>query len=308
MKVMLATAGTDLATDPLKVIELLEAQDPAWCYEIKWDGVRCVSRIEDGEVLLTNRNGVDITGRYPEVALELRDGFPTGDWTLDGELVAFRDGRPSFELLSRRDRLKSPDKIKEALRVVPVTYVLFDCMEADGVDLRKHVLEARRLLLDQAFRELSVSTKLQISATGDPHVMWEFVQANGLEGLVAKNRFSVYVNGRSGSWIKIKRGETGLFLATAYEAGKGKYEGALGALYISELQGDQLVPVGKVGTGFTDTQRVDLRALFDDGATKRLLIRASYMERTSTGQLRFPAFKGVVNDMTITEYLNGGAA
>src|SRR5258705_6824083 len=41
--------------------------DPNWLFEIKWDGVRALARIENGALALRSRNSIDITNRYPEL-------------------------------------------------------------------------------------------------------------------------------------------------------------------------------------------------------------------------------------------------
>src|SRR2546421_12805757 len=73
--------------------------DPNWLFEIKWDGVRALARIENGGLTLRSRNSIEITKRYPELA-SLPDALAARQAILDGEIVALNDqGHSDFELL-----------------------------------------------------------------------------------------------------------------------------------------------------------------------------------------------------------------
>src|SRR3954454_14472144 len=76
--------------------------DPDWIFERKLDGVRCGAFREGGEVTLLSRNNLDLGGRYPEGVEAL--SVPGPDLVVDGEVVAFRRGRTSFEALQQRGR------------------------------------------------------------------------------------------------------------------------------------------------------------------------------------------------------------
>ena len=84
----------------LAVPGALPGDDAGWAYEMKWDGVRALAFIDDGELRLASRTGRDITVAYPELsALGPAAGAKP---PLDGEVVAFDDGRPSFAQLQQR--------------------------------------------------------------------------------------------------------------------------------------------------------------------------------------------------------------
>lgn len=277
--------------------QAFEQFDDDWTWELKWDGVRCIVRVEDGVATLMNRNGTDITARYFDVAGQFERGYPNGRWVFDGEIVAFEDGKPSFPLLQRRDRLTNLEKIAAAAETIPVTFLMFDCLEHDGANVRPLLLEARRVLLEEAFKELPLDTELRLGLQFPrPERVWEFVEDLGLEGLVAKHRFSVYVPGRSSMWIKVKRNLESSFIVTNYQDGKGKHEGKVGALYISAFRNGKLCTFGKVGTGLTDVQREEIRNHMASGGPP-LIVDVEYLEVTKEGSLRFPSFKGVRSDL-----------
>ncbi len=106
----------------------------AWSAEMKWDGVRALSFIESGRLRLTSRTGKDITATYPEVA-GLGHAVGHKQALLDGEIVAFVDGRPSFEALQPRMHVSSPAQAQRLAQQTPVTYLVFDVLQLDGRSL-----------------------------------------------------------------------------------------------------------------------------------------------------------------------------
>src|ERR1700733_15989140 len=77
-----------------------------WAVEMKWDGVRALAFIENGRLRLVSRTGKDIRATYPDLAA--LGGAGTGAQALlDGEIVAFTDGRPDFEALQPRMHVSS---------------------------------------------------------------------------------------------------------------------------------------------------------------------------------------------------------
>ena len=110
----------------------LPRDDAAHGYEIKWDGVRAIARVDAGHLTLAGRNGSDFSGRYPEIRA-LADDQGSRRMVLDGEVVAFDpDGRPSFERLQSRMHLGSDSAVRRRLRDIPVTYVVFDVLWLQG--------------------------------------------------------------------------------------------------------------------------------------------------------------------------------
>src|SRR2546429_6666365 len=84
--------------------------DPNWLFEIKWDGVRALARIENGDLTLRSRNSIDITPRYPEMA-SLPTALAARDAILDGEIVALdAPGRRDFERLQERMYVRSASR------------------------------------------------------------------------------------------------------------------------------------------------------------------------------------------------------
>lgn len=293
---------------PTEYIDQVSRQN-GWTFDIKWDGVRCLAYCEgNAGVTLQNRNGVDITHRYPDIALML--GAVTADYgriVLDGEIVVFaEDGKPDFSLIAKRDRVGSKEKAEQAMLTLPATFIAFDLLDFNGTDLKGVTYEARRAMLEVHFSDASSSPHMfTLSPTSDNgQAMWNLVQRLGIEGLIAKRNDGLYVPYRSADWIKVKDTRRISCIVTGTQDGTGSKEGMVGALLLGLIGDDStLVDVGKVGTGFTDDDRRKLQRYFDDlpeysphemGA---LVVEVEYLNLTNDGKLRFPSFKGLRSDV-----------
>ena len=292
---MLAMPHSHLGATAEEALEVAKGS----LFEVKWDGVRCLAHVHDGGVILRNRRHVDITDRYPDVARALVEALPEGTHTFDGEIVAFgEDGLPSFDLLARRDRLTKPEKIRATMAKIPACFILFDVLMDRGQDLRPVPLIGRRVVLDDISTTLDTSPHLRIGpATYDGPTIWKFVSDRKMEGLIAKAIDAPYTAGRSGAWVKLKLSSTSSLIVTGYEEGSGRAEGMVGALYLSDSAGVQR---GKVGTGFSQQDRKDLKAALDNmrPEDEPMIVEVEYASVTKDGALRFPSFKGVRQDQT----------
>lgn len=234
---------------------------PGFAYEFKWDGYRAVMRVApDGTTLLTSRNGIDFTSRYPELAGVARDALGGRAAVLDGEIVALDErGRPDFELLQHR---------RTGTR--PVSYFAFDLLQLDDTSLLTESYDDRRaqltrippagpLVITPAYRQADLS---DLGLT--PHSLLDVAADTGLEGLVIKSRSSRYHPGRrSPEWLKHPLIRTQEVIVGGWRAGHGRRAGTVGALLLGahdRATGD-LLYVGDVGTGFTDEALRELQEL-----------------------------------------------
>jgi bifunctional non-homologous end joining protein LigD len=292
--------------------------DPAWLFEIKYDGVRVLASRRGDRVELYGRSGQDTTSRYPEVVRALR-ALPVESFVIDGEIVALDDaGRPSFQRLQPRMALTDPRESERMAAQRPAIGVFFDCLMLDDRDLRKLPLVARK----ECLRLLVPS--LGAVRYGD-HVMeegkafFELASEQRLEGMVAKRARSVYSGARTRDWIKIKCQRRQEFVIGGYTDPQGS-RGHFGALHLGVYDGPasapRLVYVSKVGTGFDDAR---LRAILDklqplaratppfDAGTiptgrghhwvePRLVAEVRFTDWTEDGGLRHPTFIGLRDD------------
>src|SRR5664279_1048086 len=135
MRPMLASAGTVIPGGP------------QWAHEIKWDGMRVLADVADGRLRLWSRNENDVTSTFPELSTLAGSGMPD-DMLLDGEVVALDAGRPSFSALSERMHISNVRKARRLAVARPVTFMVFDLLRLERVDLTSQSLAQRRAALE----------------------------------------------------------------------------------------------------------------------------------------------------------------
>jgi bifunctional non-homologous end joining protein LigD len=223
--------------------------NPAWLFEIKWDGYRAVSFIEDGSVRLVSRNQNDLTAQFPELR-DLPKFVKAQRAILDGEIVALdEEGRPSFSLMQQRTGFQPGKRRVPGREGVPVVYYAFDLLYLDGYDLRRVGLEKRKELL-QSVLEKGDLVRFSDHYPEKGQALFEVAGQRGLEGILAKKRESIYREERSHDWLKIKitRRQECVIGGFTDPDGSREYFGAL-VLGLYDNRG-RLVHVGQAGTGF----------------------------------------------------------
>ena len=286
--------------------------DPAWIFERKFDGERCLP-FRDGEHLrLMTRNQQQVTSTYPEIAEALRRQDAT-DFIVDGEVVAFDGDQTSFSRLQRRLGVRDPGP---ALRAeVPVYIYLFDVLWADGHDVRPRPLLERKTVLHDL---LSFGGPLRYAEHRDTDGEAYYREACqlGWEGLIAKRVDSPYRPGRNRDWLKFKCLNGQEFVIGGYTDPRGSRVG-FGALLLGYYGADgRLHYAGKVGTGFSRPTLTSLHtALAADErpapafepvrglprsrvhwVEPRLVAQVGFSEWTTDGELRHPRFQGLRRD------------
>ncbi|QCF25794.1 DNA ligase D [Hydrocarboniclastica marina] len=322
------TQGTKTGLDGAREAPIPELQKPqlatladsvpsgdGWRYEIKFDGYRILTRIDQGEVRLFTRNGHDWTGRMPRQT-EALSGLPLESAWLDGEIVVPDDkGLPDFQALQNAFNTGASSGI---------LYYLFDLTYLNGMDLRQVPLEQRRSALGQIIDQ-SDSDLLRFSAefeeTGE--AMLNSACELQMEGLIAKRIGSRYTARRSKDWLKLKCSNRQEFVVVGYTEPKNSrsHFGAL-LLGLHDEPGGNLRYAGKVGTGFNATTlksvfarikplEVGKPAVADPptGADARgahwlepsLLAEVAFAQMTREGVVRHAVFHGLREDKTVRD-------
>jgi bifunctional non-homologous end joining protein LigD len=224
--------------------------DPAWLFEVKWDGYRAVIFIENKRARLVSRNHNDLTAQFSEFA-RLGEEVPAKTAILDGEIVALDEqGRPSFSLMQQRTGLRSYGRRTGARPEVPTLYYAFDLLYFNGYDLRRVDLEHRKALLGTlAFPDGSL-LRVSEHVSGDGRALFRIATERGLEGIVAKRKSSRYEERRSRDWLKIKIRHQLECVIGGYTDPEGsrQYFGSI-VLGLYDKQG-RLIHVGQAGSGF----------------------------------------------------------
>src|SRR3989441_4305664 len=292
--------------DPMKA-QLFEKafDDEHWLFEVKWDGIRLVTFIDDGKVRLQTRAGRIVDDEYPQLQA-ITNLVSAREAILDGEIVALdEEGRPSFQLLQNRGKEEHP-----------MQYVVFDIVDFDGQRLFKVPLEDRKRLLRDIVRDGGI-LKYSDHVLGQGQAFFKAAQQKRLEGIVAKLRDSPYQPGvRSSAWLKIKahlQQEVVIGGFTAPRASR-KY---FGALIVGVYEDGKLVYTGHVGGGFDERTLAELYKLMKplivrqppfSGTPPRgnekptwvktvLLAEVKFAEWTRDGVMRQPVFLGLRDDI-----------
>jgi DNA ligase-1 len=264
----------------------LQPQD--FSAEWKWDGIRvqAVCGItSDGRRVqrLYSRTGEDMSQSFPDM-LEALSGFD--HVAIDGELLVLREGRvESFGVLQQRLNRKTVSA--KLIKDYPLHIRAYDLLMQDGEDLRPLPFIERRARLEALFaarapKAMDLSPLVPFAtwddiaaARRDPALVGAGADADAIEGVMLKQRQSIYVPGRpTGPWWKWKRDPFNIDAVLMYaQRGHGKrssfYSDFTFGVWRASGQGDELVPVGKAYFGFTDEELTQLDRWVRNHTTNR---------------------------------------
>lgn len=292
-----------------------------WQAEYKWDGIRGQLIKRNGEVFIWSRGEELVTGQFPEISEALLQ--LDGDFVIDGELLAFRDGEVlHFSELQKRLNRKSLSR--KILEEVPVGLFAYDLLERNGEDRREYPLEERRAMLEKLLGD-NPAPALQLS----PLIIfpdWETLKGIrtdartvNSEGLMLKHRDSPYHTGRKkGDWWKWKIDPLTIDAVLIYaQKGSGRRSGYYTDYTFAVKQGDQLVTVAKAYSGLTDKEIQEVSRFVNRNALEKFgPVRTvkpelvfeiafegiSFSNRHKSGvALRFPRIARWRKDKTIAE-------
>jgi DNA ligase D-like protein (predicted ligase) len=224
-------------------------QDERYLYQVKWDGVRIAAHIGNGRIYLHNRKLRERTLHYPELS-RLSD-LVSGEAILDGEIVALKEGKPSFPLVLERDlvhieRSGSNVKIRRLISQVPVVYMVFDIIYYNGRDLTGIPLKKRQDILKETLSQDDVVHTVE--SFYDGLSLYEAISQRKMEGILAKEQTSLYQLGKKHpAWIKIKYRVKQLVVIGGFTVKSGQINALLAGAY---HQG-QLLYLGRVATGLS---------------------------------------------------------
>ena len=289
---MLATPSTSASGRPAVKIETLEGTHT---FDLKLDGLRAMAYWDGKALTLINRNGVNITAQFPEIAgVDL--GYHHDKLIFDGEIVA-TDGR--FQTVATRGKQTRSALIEKAAESAPCKFVAFDLL-LDMVNTGFPGSLSEPYLIRRArLNNLNLPAPFGLSVISPTADLLTHVASLGMEGVIAKRNDSRYIpGGRTRDWIKFKVLHSITAIAIGYEPGTGS-RAHFGAMQLAVLDGDKIVPLGRVGTGFTEAEILDLKARLDAG--RPTLVEIECLNRTADGALRFPVYKGIRTDLSVLD-------
>lgn len=283
---------------------------PDYFFEVKWDGTRVLAFI-GAKSHLQNRRLVNITSRYPDISINIKGR----EAILDGEIIVMRRGKPDFRMLSKREHISDPLKIKILSQQYPASYIVFDILYHDGVNLTERPLFERKRMLEEVLLESDNVLRCDyIKNEGIRY--YKAVIGRGLEGIMAKRMNSPYLTGkRSKYWLKIKRANTLDCIICGITRGGGWREQYFGALILGCFTEGKLAYIGRVGSGF---ETLDLEMLMEEfqglegkcpfeeipdvgvevkaWLVPRIVCMVEFNEITHDKKLRAPRYKGIHRD------------
>lgn len=299
--------------------------DPHLVYEPKYDGVRVIAEVRPGHpVRLWSRLGNDKTTQFAEVAGALAAwGRRLHDAVvLDGEVVALdQDGRPTgFQHLQGRIHGAAPSAAADGPRLA---FIAFDVLRAAGHDLREQPLHERRSVLEHlmpAARQRPGTLRISEQVRGDGRALYAQAMASGWEGLIAKHIDSRYKSGkRTPDWRKLKIVHEQEFVIGGWTEPRHART-HFGALLLGVYDGDRLVYVGHIGTGFDEGELDRVKAQLTPRAQREcpftpvpktnerphwvrpdLVAQVKFTEWTADGKLRHPVYLGLRDDKAARE-------
>ena len=296
----------------------LPKDDVHWAYEFKWDGVRALAIVDGGRVQLIARSGHDITTAYPELRA-LGEQLGSTQVLLDGEIVAMREGRPSFAALQNRMHVANAAQARRLAEQLPVTYLIFDVLHLEGRSTLGLPYAQRRELLESLELD-GPRWQTTPSFPAEGALVLQAATEQRLEGVVAKRATSRYHPGRrSPDWVKVTTEHTVEVVIGGWRPGNGRRAGLVGSLLLGVPadEGDGLRYVGQVGTGFTEEMLRTTTAMLADRPRKtspfvtpvpadrargarwvepELVGEVVFREWTPDGRMRLPSWRGLRPD------------
>jgi bifunctional non-homologous end joining protein LigD len=266
-----------------------------WLHEIKFDGYRVQVHLNKGKKKVFTRNGLDWTKRFSVIAGAL--DIP-GQAIVDGEVVVIKDGRTNFSELQAELAAGHQDRL---------VFYAFDLLYLNGLDLRGARQIERKRALENILEGIEASVLYSEHLVGDGQEMFEHAAKLNWEGIVSKNADAIYRSDRNEAWLKIKTVQKGKFPVIGFV----KDPTGVAALYLGKREGDDLIYMGKVGTGWSRTVSSQIRKQLDTVVSpkskltkpirkpKATWVEPSFMAEvefrdiTSEGLLRQSSFKGL---------------
>jgi bifunctional non-homologous end joining protein LigD len=296
---------------PVQLATLVEdiPEGEGWLFEMKFDGYRALAAIAGDQVRIYTRNANDWTTQFGSLVKPLSK-LTKGSALIDGEIVAFKNGKTDFSAL------------KDALSTgAPLTFFAFDLLEENGEDLHRLPLIERKERLSKLLGKRSEADAIHFSdhVLGNGRAFFDAMTEGGYEGMVAKLADAPYRGERTTSWLKIKANQRQEFVIGGWRPSDKKKTFA--SLLLGTWDNGKLIYHGRVGTGWNTKDAAEIQKALDARARKtnpfenaprdivrranwvtpELVGEVSFTEFTPDAIVRHPSFLGLRRDKTAKE-------
>ncbi|MBT3984668.1 ATP-dependent DNA ligase [archaeon] len=253
---------------PIKVMLYKKAKDFEDAFETvgtpaiiepKIDGFRMQIHRNKEEIKLFTRRLEDVTKQFPDVVKVVGSNVRSKDFILDTEILGIdKKTKRAIPFQNISQRIKRKHDIEKMAKILPVVINVFDIIELNGENLLQFEFEDRRKKLKAIIKEDKFKIELiEQLITSDIKKAEKYYQeclAKGHEGVMVKNKKGIYKPGsRVGYGMKIKPVMESLDLVILKaEWGEGKRAKWLSSFTLACRDKDQLLEIGKVGTGIKE--------------------------------------------------------
>jgi bifunctional non-homologous end joining protein LigD len=223
-----------------------------------------------------------------------------GQAIIDGEVVVIKDGRTNFAELQAELAAGQQDRL---------VFYAFDLLYLDGQDLRKTPQAERKRVLKGLFDDHALEAPVVYSEhlVTDGNKMFAHACKLNYEGIISKNAKAPYRSDRNEGWLKVKCVQKGQFPVVGFV----KDPTGVAALHLGKREGQDLVYIGKVGTGWSRTMSSQIRKQLDSVVSPKSKLTkpirmpqavwvepsytaaVEYRDISSDGLLRQSSFKGL---------------
>lgn len=271
-----------------------------WYYEAKLDGYRATLYLDKENISFISRNLKLLNEQFPEVIKITEEHLDAlllySPFVIDGEIcILENENKANFERIQQRGKLKNKENIVKASKETPATFACFDLLVMKGkITGSLPYIKRKQLLAEILNRVNFCSSFLYIKETKEHQLLWDLIQKNEGEGIVAKKKQSLWKEGiRTKDWLKVKN----LSIATVFVTGmdlENQY------IHVGIIYQNQIREIGTVGQGFTKEEKEALVAIIlknkDHGAQHFIFMKPSICIEIEflelyRGQIRHPKFR-----------------
>ena len=279
-----------------------------WLYELKYDGYRILAFVEGNNARLVTRNGNDLTKRFYEISSSLVEIAKGRAFISDGEMVITdSSGKTDFQALQNYLKNRKSQNL---------TYIVFDILSLDGMDIREYPLIKRKEMLEELMKDAPKSIYYSRHVSGYGKESFDAACAGGMEGIIGKKADSIYSGTRNGDWIKMKCDKRQEFVIGGYTLSDKRISG-VSSLLLGIYEGEELIYAGRAGTGISENDMKILEKKFENikrtespfkqvpktRANEKLIwlepelaAEIKFAEWTEENLLRHASFKGLRTD------------